>query len=472
MVAQRLERMVQRVRLWRTGSATDPLTAPLRVSAELNEPDLATLRVAIDDCLDAKGGEIAARRRATAIGATFLKLDEGGRRNFFRLLADEYDHDDAEVDAAIAAVVESEDLEVRRSAEHHLAETLRPKRERLLRRFVGLDGGLPFLVDLREELLVHRRSDAAMAAVDADLRSLLEAWFDVALLQLTRLTWTESPAALLQKLIHYEAVHAIESWDDLQGRLGAGRRCYAFTHSMMPGEPLIFVEVALTSGIADSLEPLLDHQADRPDSASADTAIFYSISNCHRGLAGVSLGDFLIKKVVQEISNELPNITQFSTLSPIPGFRTWLVDSLASLGDWAANEDQLLTAEDAALLSSEKVELANKVLHDLVSSDQLPARVTLNPLEGLLTRLAAVYLVKIQRGDRAKDAVAHFHLSNGARVEQLNWWANPSKTGWERGLSLMVNYRYVLSDIEANHDRYVAEGHVRVADGIRRLLGD
>lgn len=464
MVAQRLERMVGRVRKWRSTSSADPLTAPIRVAPDLPSADVGQLRQVIDDCLTARGGEIAARRRATAIGATFLTLNEQGRHNFFRLLADEYDHDDAEVDAAIQGVLSSNDLDSRRGAEEVLAHSLRPKRDHLLRRFVGLEGGLPFLVDLREELLVHRRSDGAMTAVDNDLRAILEAWFDLALLRLERLTWQETPAALLEKLIEYEAVHTIESWDDLRGRLATDRRCYGFMHSMMPGEPLIFVEVALTKGIATSLEPLLDHEAERSDPADADTAIFYSISNCHRGLAGVSLGDLLIKRVVQQLTAELPNLTNFATLSPIPGFRNWLIRSLAE-------NHELLTPDEVALISEDSPALARSILRDLVSCAVLPPKSSLAPLQPVLLRLAAVYLARTTRGARAFDPVAHFHLSNGARIERLNWWANPSQTGWERGLCIMVNYRYVLKDIESDHDAYIGTGQIKTSDDVGKLLG-
>ncbi len=480
MVAQRLERMVDRVRQWRSGSSTGQLSAPVIVAAGLPETDLPRLRKIIDDCLLARGGELAARQRATAIAATFLGLNEDGRRSFFRLLADEYDHDDEAVDQCMAMVSASQDLNERRIAELALAEALRPRRERLLHRFVGLEGGLGFLVDLREELLIHRRDDPPMAAVDDDLRLLLETWFDLALLRLERLTWDDTPAALLEKLIQYEAVHAIESWDDLRGRLGPGRRCYAFLHSMMAGEPLIFVEVALTQGIASELAPLLDHDADRNNSSSADTAIFYSISNCHRGLAGVSLGDFLIKKVVEDLALELPNIKTFATLSPIPGFRRWLTNQLEMQVEIISPElDSFLTPNESALISPDDPSKAAAVLLELISSTTTPPRVSLDPLQGVLTRLVASYLsgtkslgetASSKRSARAIDPVAHFHLSNGARIEHINWWANPNQTGWERSLAFMVNYRYMPGEIESNHDDYVAHGRVTMADGLQKLL--
>lgn len=451
--------MVSQVRHWRSSKNTDPLS----VGPTLPANDVAKLRQVIDECISDRGGEIAARRRATAIAGTFLELDESGRRNFFRLLADEYDHDDSEVDAAIQKVQLSSTEDERRAAERALALTLRPKHGRLLRRFVGLDGGLQFLVDLREDLLPHRTSDGAMTALDDDLRSLLEAWFDIALLELQRITWDTS-AALLEKLIEYEAVHAIESWKDMQGRLGPLRRCYAYLHPMMPGEPLIFVEVALTKGIAGNLTDLLDHEAERrADVERVDTAIFYSISNCQTGLRGVSLGNFLIKRVVEELTAELPHLKTFSTLSPIPGFRKWLVDGL---GEDGAVE---LTLDEKTYISPKNPESAHGKLLELAGNADAPPVTELDFYKPILMRLAAVYIVDERRGDRALDPVAHFHLSNGARVEQLNWRANPGKVGWDRGLGMMVNYRYALSKIEGNHDQYVGEAIIERSSSVEKL---
>jgi len=262
---------------------------------------------------------------------------------------------------------------------------------------------------------------------------MLEQWFDVGLLELERLTWN-TPAALLEKLIDYEAVHAIESWADLRGRLGPGRRCYAFLHPGMPGDPLIFVEVALERGVPSSVRDLLDHEAERFVATEADTAVFYSISNCHRGLAGVSLGDFLIKRVAEQLSSELPNLKHFVTLSPLPGFRKWAVEQ-----------------PDGPPIPEHPTEEADR---------------------DAFLALAARYLSKEQRKGRALDPVAHFHLSNGARIERLHWWANPVDAGWERSVGMMVNYYYELRSIESNRDRYVQGGVIAASDTIKRLATD
>lgn len=451
--------MVRYVRRWRTGDGGDTLI----VAAELNETDMRRLRRLVDECIEGRGGEVAARRKARAIGATFSTLNPTGRRRFFDLLAHNYDDDDDAVDAAMDAVYRAANPEARRKAEHELRQALEPRRERLLRRFAGLDGGLPFLIGLREDLLSHLGTDPDLAAVDRDLKRILEGWFDVALLRLERITWS-SPAALLERLIEYEAVHAIESWDDLKGRLGPGRRCYAFLHPAMPEDPLIFVEVALTAGVATSLPALLDHGQERPEDTAADTAIFYSISNCHLGLAGVSLGDLLIKSVAEQLSRDLPNINQFATLSPLPGFRRWLEHSLDS------DRIALRPAEAEALSPGQPAD-GTRVLAELVRGPAPdPTSPELDRARPVLMRLAANYLVHQRSDTRALDPVAHFHLANGATIDQLNWQANPSGAGWERGLGMMVNYRYRLRQIERNHDRYVEDGEIAASEPVRKLV--
>lgn len=456
-MANRFERVVRQVRRWRAASADEGL----KLDPSLPDSQLAKLRAAIDECIAAKGGEVAARRKAAAIGAQFLEFDATGQRRFFELLADEYDHNDAEVDRAIDGVLRASDAPSRRRAEHTLAVALEPRRVRLMKRFIGIDGGLSFLVDLREALLPFRKASDNFQVLDNDLKGILESWFDVGMLRLERLTW-DTPASLLEKLIEYEAVHAIESWDDLRGRLGQGRRCYAFVHPAMPGEPLIFVEVALTLGIARELPPLLDHSQERVDASDADTAIFYSISNCHQGLAGVSLGDFLIKTVVEELNRELPNLTTFSTLSPIPGFRSWLAAELETRDPLVPAEHQLLAPgiPDGGI----------DVLKQLIVSELKPTTEAFSKARPVLERLITRYLLEERRGLRAMDPVANFHLSNGARVEQINWLGNPGRSGWQRSLGFMVNYRYVPDRIEENHHRYHVDGTISATDTVTSQL--
>jgi malonyl-CoA decarboxylase len=555
-VSIRVQRLLAGVRRWRSVGHDEPLA----VHPDLPDGDIRRLTRLCDDIVDTKGGEVTSRGRARQLGLTYSTLNETGRRQFFDLLARHYGHDDLAVDEAIDRVLHARALQDRRSAENDLRDALRPRRELILRRFVGLDGGLPFLIDTREDLrryLADRRdlvgstvdpspvttgsSDPSSKAVpgrggasvealtdlDGDLRRILERWFDVALLRLERLTW-HTPASFLEKLIQYEAVHAIGSWSDLKLRLGPGRRCYAFIHPAMPDDPLIFVEVAFTRGMANSVKPLLgsagehggggdsaggpadDQTMDGPvepiDESEFDTAIFYSISNCHDGLSGVSLGDFLIKSVVEELSTEVPNLKRFATLSPLPGFRSWLLDHLNSElakrpeatfeaqpgtgsggGSEVADGAATSTPADAGRSSGDGPADPRAgrrrdlfLLRDLAAGPMPhPQDRRLEDVKPLLLALAADYIVTRRRSrrpgssrssERAIDPVAHFHLSNGARAERLNWLANPTDIGWDRGLALMINYRYELKWIEDNHDRYLEDGEINASEAMIKLL--
>jgi len=319
-----------------------------------------------------------------------------------------------------------------------------------------------FLVDMRAELMVLSADDPVLAGLERDLKTLLAGWFDVGFLELTRITW-DAPAALLEKLIVYEAVHEIRSWADLKNRLEADRRCFAYFHPRMPEEPLIFVEVALVQGIADNVQSLLDEDAPVGDPSEADTAIFYSISNCQRGLAGISLGDFLIKRVVDSLAAELPHLKTFATLSPMPGFRRWLERHLADEGEalFTAGEHRTLLQVDGG--SSLAALLALPDWH----RDEAIAQALRAPL----TRLAGRYILaeKTSRG-RALDPVAHFHLTNGARVERLNWRADLSPNGLQQSYGMMINYLYRLPDIEANHEAYRGDGRIAASGALNRLV--
>ena len=290
-------------------------------------------------CLAGRGGEVSARNRAAKLAETYQGLDEAGRKDFLRTLAS-FDSDADAVAGAYAEVQAAADPAELAIAKAALRRALEPPRLRLLTQFTTIPDGRKFLVDLRGFLLKVRRDDKLLAALEADLRGLLAAWFDIGFLELHRIDWN-SPAVLLEKLVGYEAVHEIRSWRDLKNRLDSDRRCYAFFHPRMPGEPLIFVEVALVKGLAGSVQRLLDEKAPLLDPREADTAIFYSISNCQQGLAGISFGNFLIKRVVEELSGEFRNLKTFATLSPIPGFRAWL--------------DEKLAADQPGLLSDEEV---------------------------------------------------------------------------------------------------------------------
>ena len=460
-----LDRTLRRFRqAWRMrGMGRDALQDG--VAPDLPDVDAARLRRQVDACLEARGGQVSARARAADLGETYLVLNTTGRRRFLEILAREYDVDPAVTDAAIYARQQAIDEAARREAESSLREALVPPRVKLLRQFNELSQGVKFLVDLRAELMVFADADPELKALDADVHALLASWFDVGFLDLKSITWA-TPASLLEKLIEYEAVHAIRSWDDLKNRLEADRRCYAYFHPRMPDEPLIFVQVALVKGMSDNVQGLLDEDALSGDPEEADTAIFYSISNCHRGLAGVNFGNFLIKRVVDDLARDLPKVKTFATLSPIPGFRPWLHELRNRDANDDFSEDERQQLEEATGEPDPNAALEQV----LEQSDWFKADEICLLLEPLLLRLCARYLVQARDGERARDRVAHFHLTNGARIERINWLADTSPRGIAQSAGLMVNYCYKLEDIEKNHEAYASRGKVTTWLGVRKLL--
>jgi len=435
------------------------------VAPDLPDGDADRLRKQIDACLEARGGQVSARARAAELGETYLVLDQTGRRRFLEILAREYDVDPAEVDTAIQARQEAGDDADKRRAESYLREVLVPPRVKLLSQFNELSQGVKFLVDLRAELMMFAAEDIRLQALDADIHALLGSWFDIGFLDLKRITW-ETPATLLEKLIEYEAVHAIKSWDDLKNRLGDDRRCYAYFHPRMPDEPLIFVEVALVKGISDNVQEVLDEDAPSGDPEDADTAIFYSISNCHLGLAGINFGNFLIKRVADDLTRDLPKLKTFATLSPIPGFRDWIREHASGGQMTLFDEGEFETLQS---LTGEADPIA--ALESLLEQPDWMNRTDLTAVvEPLLMRLCAQYLVQGRNGQRARNRVAHFHLSNGARIERIDWLADTSPRGLAQSAGLMVNYLYKLEDIERNHESYTGKGEVTAGPAVKKLL--
>ncbi len=321
---------------------------------------------------------------------------------------------------------------------HHAID---PPRLIVLRRIAELPEGLRFVMSLRGDLMDAARADGSMKAVEHELHRLLAAYFNVDLLEARRVTWN-SPAAVLKKLIEHEAVHEIRGWSDLKNRLDADRRCFALFHPRMPDEPLVFVEIALCAGIAGNIHALLDEAAPLGDPRLADTAVFYSISNCHKGLAGTSLGHFLIGRAIDELAAELPALRRFVTLSPIPGFANWLRAALAR------DAIPMLSPDERARLAA--LREPRWFADDAIAGQ----------LRDPLMRLCAYYLLRVRRRDgrRAADAVAHFHLRNGARIERLNWLADRSEKGLRESYGLMVNYRYEPSELARNCEAYSRDG--------------
>jgi len=430
----------------------------------LTDAGLNGMREAIDACLEGRGGEVSARARAAELGRQYMTLDGDGRARFLGLLASDYGVDHTRLDRAIEGYQAAADDTARQSAERELRRALVARRVELLTQFNALPEGVKFLVDMRADLLPLARRDHDLKALDNDLRELLTSWFDIGFLDLSRITWN-APAALLEKLIAYEAVHEIRSWTDMKNRLDSDRRCFGFFHPRMPDEPLIFVEVALVKGMADKVGVLLDEDAPEQDLAGVDSAIFYSISNAQAGLAGVSFGNFLIKRVVAELQRELPHLKTFATLSPIPGFRGWLDNNL----DQAAMA--WCTPSDAKWLASTSgQEDAAAGLSALLARPGWAKNIAVSDgLKPILTRACAAYLLHERRGAQAADRVEHFHLSNGARLERINWLGNPSEDGLAQSAGLMVNYLYRLQDIEKNHESYTVKGKIAASGAVQRL---
>ena len=435
------------------------------LKAELSKAGVEKLKRRIDDCLDQRGGEVSARARAVDLGRFYLELGLEGRRQFLLLLATEYGVDRNRIDSAIATMRTLNLPEENSQAERQLRSDLMPRRVELLKQFNNISEGVKFLVDMRADIISMLPETQALRPLNDDLRELLTSWFDIGFLHLQRITW-DAPAALLEKLMVYEAVHQIRSWDDLKNRLDSDRRCFAFFHPSMPDEPLIFVEVALVRGMADNVQVLLDLHAPEGDPGKADTAIFYSISNAQAGLAQVSFGDFLIKRVVDELKNELPNLRTFATLSPVPGFRRWLDGFLAEndVAPWTL-------VQDGALAETASVGSGREALHILLArEDWHYDEAAAAALRSVLEPLAARYLLNEKRGKWALDPVENFHLSNGARLERVNWLGDTSRNGLDSSAGFMVNYLYKLSDIEQNHEDYRGNGKIKSAAQIRRLL--
>lgn len=452
------------LRAWREVESTARNVVGSEIRPSVPREDMDRLREQMADCLEPKGGEVSARLHTAELGRTYLHLNEAGRQKFMKLLASEFDVDGDCVNAAINAWQRAGTQAEKSKAESALREALISPRCTILKQFTALPNGFKFLVDMRADLLPYAGKDARLKGLEADMKAILSAWFDVGLLDLAEITWN-SPAALLEKLIAYEAVHQIRSWDDLKNRLDADRRVYAFFHNKMPLEPLIFVQVAFTEGMADNIDNLLDTESPVFDIDGADTAIFYSISNAQKGLAGISFGNFLIKRVVSELTRDFKQLKTFATLSPMPGFRPWL-DPLLAKGE----DSLLLPGEQKVMKMLSGSENPAKSLLDHLDSDWPRHPSTAEALKPILLRLATRYLMDEKKNGRALDPVAHFHLFNGARLERINWLADTSSKGMAQSAGIMVNYHYKLGKIDDNHEEYARDGKIVASRQVRGYL--
>ncbi len=393
-------------------------------------------------------GEANARGAATKLVTHFKSLDKADQLRFFEFLAKQFSPDPSAVlDAAQRYSEKADDDSL-----IHLFKTVEPPRQELLRRLNRAPDGTQTIVRMRERLLEHARTKSGLWAVDADMQHLLGSWFNPGFLELHEITWS-SPAQLLEKIIHHESVHAIDGWDDLRRRLQPDRRCYAFFHPQLPGEPLIFVEVALVGAIAKEVGPLLDKKSEALEAKKFKTAIFYSISNCQPGLKGVNLGNFLIKRVAEKILQEIPSVKTFCTLSPVPGFNRWL-DALPS----TLSAAQLADKKDKIAAATKVLMPEGETWSKKAAAGWQPAAASAEEKAALM-RLCFVYLSK-QVHSAAGDSVAKFHLANGAELHNINWAADLSKKGIAQSSAIMVNYLYELGDIEANHEKFLKKSVV------------
>jgi malonyl-CoA decarboxylase len=389
-------------------------------------------------------GEAGSAAAARAALAAYQALGEAQRRRFFDAIARDFSPDpNAVLQAAQAYRDDPSPQTLAR-----LQDVVEPPRQELFRRLNMAPGGTAALVDMRLRVLLGLEAHPQWRVIDNDLRHLLRSWFNRGFLTLARIDWRTS-AIVLEKLIAYEAVHQIQGWDDLRRRLQADRRCFAFFHPQLPDEPLIFIEVALTRGMSAKVQPLLDVHSPVAAPELANCAVFYSITNCQEGLRGIPFGNFLIKQVAVELRNEFPRIRRFATLSPMPGFRAWL----------AAQRERLVNGANGAAL---------KALFERLDAPDWPARDGAAADEALLAPLAAYYLVRAKRGAEPVDAVARFHLGNGAVLERLNWLGDTSLHGLARSYGMMCNYVYRLGEVERNHEIFVNEHRVLASSAVER----
>ncbi len=383
----------------------------------------------------AESGEYASTALAREAVAKWRALDDAAREQFFDVLATQYSPAETRLKTAAA------DYQADPSSENliRLQQACESPRRELFDRLNMAPGGTAALVQMRSELLKRIKQHPAWRLLDYDLRRRLRSWFNRGFLRLERIDWRTS-ALVLEKLIDYEAVHAVQGWPDLRRRLQSDRRCYGFFHAQLPDEPIIFIEVALTHGMSARVQPLLEVRAPVGDPMKADCAMFYSITNCQEGLRGISFGNQLIKQVAEDLKSEFPHLRRFATLSPIPGFRRWLENNSAP-----------------GLVAR----LADPAWH----LGEIPEAV-----QAELAQLCAYYLLRAKQDDgEPLDPVARFHLGNGATLERLNFLGDTSDSGMARAAGFMVNYVYRLAELEKNHERYFRERAVSASAAVEKM---
>lgn len=426
---------------------TDLLSRVAEVGRALTASDMAKASLG-DQCaaLLAGRGEATELALARSILDRFAGLDAAAQHAFFAEIVQRFGVDQRALDHAIARYAADGSAANARSI-HFASE---PCSQELIRRLNRAPAGTKDVVAMRDALLSAMRTDPSLRPLDRDFQHLLGSWFNRGFLELKRIDWS-TPAETLERIIGYEAVHAINGWDDLRGRVASSdRRLYGFFHPAMKADPVIFVEVALERAIPASIGPILEANRRPLDPSKMTTAVFYSISNCHTGLRGVSFGNFLIKQVVEVLRHEFPALRSFVTLSPVPGLRRWVAGELAKPQGGGLSDAQIAALSDAD---------GGDVLRSTP------------PPEPILLELAARYLVLGRTEDgHIVDPVARFHLGNGARLERINADADSSARGQAQSWGVMVNYLYDLGSIEQNHEAYANKGDVIAATAVQRLI--
>lgn len=389
-------------------------------------------------------GEASGTALAKQIVDYYNSLNDDEKIRFLHMITGKFAPDPNEIFDAAQQYTKSQDF----SSLQNLSRSIESPRLELIRLINYAPGGMAAIIDMRKRVLKQLKENRDLLPLEADLFHLLSAWFNRGFLQFQQINW-DTPAVILEKLIDYEAVHEIKGWNDLRRRLADDRICFAFFHPALPNDPLIFVQVAFTKGIAKEIHPLLALEGNNTSKNSPNTAIFYSISNCQEGLKGISFGNFLIKQVVDYISKEMPEIKTFSTLSPVPKFRKWLEKYHLK------RENCLLDEEERDLISQPKWFEDEEIRNRLKKS---------------LTRICAFYLTQEKKRNQPYDPVTRFHLGNGAEIENINWEADLSERGLFQSAGIMVNYKYVPSRIVSNHEAYVDEGKICVSSKVKKLM--
>lgn len=438
--------------------------APPKIRKNIPKKDEDLLKKQLSDCIKIKGGEISNTSRIIHLGMIYINQTKEGKKKFLSILAKDFDINLENLSKIIRQFQEAKNDKEKILYELELRDALVPPRVTLLRQFITLPDGFIFLKDMRRELLPLISSFPRLKKLDKDIKNLLITYFDINLLDLKEITWN-SPAILLEKLMEYEAVHEIHSWKNLKYRLHTNHRIFAFTHYKMPNEPLVFLEVALVDGLANNISDIVDEDSPEIDSKKADTAIFYSISSTQKGLAGISFGNFLIKRVVKVLSEELPNIKHFATLSPIPKFKEWFNNNFTNndIGLFTENEIKII------LRLSKKSDVKEGLIK-ILNSKWYNNQITSEAIKRPLMRLCTHYLLNAKKKQKVYDPVANFHLTNGAKIQQINWLANISPKGLKQSAGIMVNYKYELSKIATNHELFLSKGKIVASRDVRSWL--